>query len=52
LNTNSVGRSAIDLLSHAMDDIDPVPRKIIIAPQLVLRSTSSVVRSELILNPV
>jgi LacI family transcriptional regulator len=48
LNTNSVGRSAIDLLSHAMDDIDPVPRKIIIAPQLVLRSTSGKARTKAI----
>jgi DNA-binding LacI/PurR family transcriptional regulator len=45
MNTNSVARSAIDLLAHAMDDVDPVPRRIIIAPQLVLRSTSGVVRS-------
>lgn len=40
LKTQSVGHASIDLLSYAMDGGDTVPRRVIITPELVLRSST------------
>ena len=40
LKTQSVGHASIDLLSYAMGGIDKEPRRLIISPELVLRSST------------
>lgn len=45
LKTQSVGHAAIDLLTHAMDDTDRTPRRLIIPPELVIRTSTGPVRS-------
>jgi LacI family transcriptional regulator len=45
LKTQSVGHASIDLLSYAMDGIDKEPRRLIITPELVLRSSTGPARN-------
>jgi LacI family transcriptional regulator len=40
LKMRSQGRSAVDLLFHAMEGSDPEPRRILIAPELVVRDST------------
>jgi LacI family transcriptional regulator len=44
LKTMSVGHASIDLLSYAMDGVDKEPRRLIITPELVLRSSTGPAR--------
>lgn len=40
LKTQSVGHASIDLLEYAMDGVDKEPRRLIITPELVFRSST------------
>jgi LacI family transcriptional regulator len=44
LKTQSVGHASIDLLSYAMNGIDKEPRRLIITPELVFRSSTGPAR--------
>ena len=40
LKTQSVGHASVDLLAYAMDGVDKEPRRLIITPELVFRSST------------
>jgi len=44
LKTQSVGHASIDLLLHAMNEVDKEPRRLIISPELALRGSTGPAR--------